>query len=449
MNRPLPDTWRGRAIAAVVATLLAVFVGVLAVAPGVAHAENEVLSSEPANGAVLQSSPTEVVFTFAEEVGELRIVTLVCETEPFTLDRPTLSGNNRVMTATINEVLPKGLCVASWRVADLDGEPNGDGLISFNIETDATQTTTDPAGDATASTTVPTTDAGTDTAAAASDDVEIVALNRVDTGKGPLWLGRLLSTLGIAVLFGSLIVIAAAWPEGVEYMITIRFLRAAWLLAVIGTLLYTAAAAGAVTGSSLGAGFSPSSWFDLLDAGWSGRAALLRLIFVVAAAWAAWAPERVIDPVTQLAALGVPALAVAMIGVGRADGDFAAIGVALGIVHAFAMAVWAGGVILLARVVLAGPGEEDLVHAVRGFGRISVVAIIVTIVTGFGQMLRLDGGNLFNSGHGRVVVLKVVLVAAMVFIGISARQFAQRRLARTHELTVPMADRLKIGRAHV
>ena len=42
-----------------------------------------------------------------------------------------------------------------------------------------------------------------------------------------------------------------------------------------------------------------------------------------------------------------------------------------GIVHALAMAVWFGGVVLLARVVLAGPGEEDLVHAVRGFGRIS------------------------------------------------------------------------------
>jgi copper transport protein len=107
------------------------------------------------------------------------------------------------------------------------------------------------------------------------------------------------------------------------------------------------------------------------------------------------------------------------------------------------MAVWLGGVILLARVVLSGPGEEDLVHAVRGFGRISILAIIVTIVTGFGQMFRLDGGDLFNNGHGRVVVLKVLLIAAMVFIGLSARQFAQQRLARSHELTVPMADRLR------
>jgi copper transport protein len=98
---------------------------------------------------------------------------------------------------------------------------------------------------------------------------------------------------------------------------------------------------------------------------------------------------------------------------------------------------------MLARVVLAGPGEEDLVHAVRGFGRISNVAIITTIVTGFVQMIRLDGGNLFSSGHGRVVVLKVVAVAAMVFLAIAARQFVNHRLNRSTEMTVPMADRLR------
>jgi copper transport protein len=58
-------------------------------------------------------------------------------------------------------------------------------------------------------------------------------------------------------------------------------------------------------------------------------------------------------------------------------------------------------------------------------------------------MLRLDGSDLFGSAHGLWTVLKVVLVAAMVFIGLSARQFAQKRLNRARELTVPMADRLR------
>ncbi len=440
-TRELP---RRRAVATVVAGFLAALFGVLALAPGLAYADNEVLTSEPADGTTLAQSPTEIVINFTEEVGDLRVVSLECNTEPFTLERPSLSGNARVMTVPIAEPLPKGLCVINWLVADLDGEPNGDGLISFTIENDPIETTT-TGTDVTTTPAAGTVEAPADDAspADASPDVEVVPLNRVDTGQGPLWLGRLLSALGIAVVFGSLVVIAAAWPEGVEYLITVRFIRGAWIVALIGSVLYASAAAGAVRGESLGSGFSPGAWADLLDAGWPGRAALLRVLFVVATAWAAFRPDRVIDPVTQMAALGIPALATAMVGVGRADGDLAAIGVALGIAHALAMAVWLGGAILLARVVLAGPGEEDLVHAVRGFGRISVAAIVVTILTGFAQMFRLDGGELFTSGHGRVVVLKVVLVAAMVFIGLSARQFVQHRLARAHEMTMPMADRLR------
>ncbi len=439
----------GRSVRFGLAFVLIGFVGAFGLAPGTALAENEVIKSEPADGATLATSPAEIVFTFTEEVGELRIVSVECNAEPYILPAPTLSGNSRMMTVEIPAPgLPKGLCVATWRVSDDDDEPNGSAQISFSIEADPAPTTVAvETDDATTSTLEGTTTTdGTATPAAGSADTSdsvIIDLNRVDTGKGPLWLGRVLSTLGIAAVFGALIVIAAAWPEGVEYLITVRFLRSAWVFALIGTLLFTSAAAAAVSGSSLGSGFSPGAWMDLLDAGWSGRAALLRLIFVIASAWAAFRPDRVIDPVTQMAALGLPALAVAMIGVGRVDGDLAAVGVLLGIAHALAMAVWVGGVILLARVVLSGPGEEDLVHAVRGFARISVLAIVVTIVTGLGQMFRLDGGNLFNNGHGRVTVLKVVLVAAMVFIGLSARQFAQQRLARAHEMTVPMADRLR------
>ncbi len=136
-----------------------------------------------------------------------------------------------------------------------------------------------------------------------------------------------------------------------------------------------------------------------------------------------------IDPVTQLAALGIPALAVATIGFSRTDMDLPILGVPLSIIHALAMAVWVGGVVLLARVVLAGPGEEDLVHAVRGFGRLSTLAIGTTIVTGIVQMVLLDGGDLFGTSHGRVMLLKTVVVAAMIFVAVSARQFVNQRLA--------------------
>ena len=99
---------------------------------------------------------------------------------------------------------------------------------------------------------------------------------------------------------------------------------------------------------------------------------------------------------------------------------------------------------LLARVVLAGPGEEDLVHAVRGFGRMSGPAIVVTVVSGLVQLYRLDGGALFSERHGRVLLLKTVLVAAMVFVGLTARQVVPRPgWPGRATSSVPMADRLR------
>ena len=260
---------------------------------------------------------------------------------------------------------------------------------------------------------------------------------------GATWLGRVLSTLGLAVLFGSLALIIAAWPEGPEYILAVRFLRSVWLLTLAGTLLYVVALSAAVRDESLGSGLNPAGWLDLLDAGWPGRAALARLVLVIACAWVVMRPERVIDPTTQLPAIAIPTLAVVTIGLSRTGGDLAIIGVIAGITHALAMAVWVGGVVLLARVVLAGPGEEDLVHAVRGFGRISGPAIVITVVSGLVQLFRLDGGSLFSEPHGRVLLLKTVFVALMLFVGLTARQVAQARLARAGDLTAPTADRLR------
>ncbi len=421
---------------ALVGALLAI-VGIVALLPGTSFADNTLVSSDPADGSTLEQSPEAITFAFTEQLGEVNTITLTCD-DLYTVGPREVSDDRLTMTAQVIDPLPKGPCVAAYVVSDSEGSPNGQGRITFEVAND-------PATVETTATTEPNTESSipTDTTTAATTTDEVASLSDVDQGQGPLWLGRLLSVFGLAVLLGSLVVIAAAWPEGVEYLVTIRFLRATWIVALIGTLLYVAAATAAVTGSGLGAGFNPANWVDLLSAGIPGIAAIARLVLTVACAWVAFRPDRVIDPVTQMAALGIPALAVATIGFSRTNMDLAIVGVPLSIIHALAMSVWIGGVVLLARVVLAGPGEEDLVHAVRGFGRLSNLAIGATIVTGILQMILLDGGDLFGTSHGRVVLLKTVAVAVMIFIAVSARQFINQRLARANEMTVPMADRLR------
>jgi copper transport protein len=413
--------------------------GIVGLLPGTAFAENSVVSSDPADGSTLATSPEAISITFSEPLGEVNTITLTC-TDLYTVGPREVSDDRLTMTAEVIDPLPKGACVASYVVSDSEGSPNGQGNITFTVENDPVAVTT-PTSEPTSGESVPA-DAGTTTTSTTATG-EVANLSDVDSGQGPLWLGRLISVFGLAVLLGSLVVIAAAWPEGVEYLVTIRFLRAVWIVAFLGSLLYVAAATAAVTGSGLGSGFNPANWMDLFDAGIPGIAAVARLVLVVASAWVAFRPDRVIDPVTQMAALGVPALAVATIGFSRTNMDLAVIGVPLSIIHALAMSVWLGGLVLLARVVLAGPGEEDLVHAVRGFGRLSNVAIGATIATGIIQMILLDGGDLFGTSHGRVILLKTVVVAAMIFVAVSARQFVNQRLARANEMTVPMADRLR------
>ena len=412
---------------------------------GSAFAEATVVSSTPADGSTIATSPTEISIVFTEELGEANTVGLECNTELVTLGRLEVGDDGLSVTVPVPTALPKGTCVAKWLVSDTEGEPNGSGNITFNVSSDpaVAETTTTPDPAAAVTTIAGTTTTPVDGSSVAAAPTDVVSPADADTGQGPLWLGRLISVLGVAILFGALITIAAAWPEGVEYLVAVKFIRTIWFVAVIGTVLYVAAATAAATGGSLGSGLNPTNWMDLFDAGAPGIAAIARLILVLGSGWVAFRPDRVIDPTTQMAGLGIPGLAVATIGFSRTGGDLALIGIATGVLHALAMAIWIGGVVLLARVVLAGPGEEDLVHAVRGFCRISNLAIVVTVVTGLIQTVRLDGGDLFGSSHGRVLLLKTVAVAVMLFIAIKARQFVNDRLARADEMTVPMADRLR------
>ncbi len=437
MNERTPLRAAGRFSRVIAGAALAV-IGVVGLLPGSAFAENSLVSSDPADGTALSQSPATISFTFSEPLGDVNTITLTC-TDLYTVGPRQVSDDGLTMTAEVIDPLPKGACVAAYVVSDSEGSPNGQGNVTFTIENDPVSAVTTPTSEPTTGATTPTDTTSTSTTGTG----DIAKLSDVDTGQGPLWLGRLISVFGLAVLFGSLVLIAAAWPEGVEYLVTIRFIRAVWIIAFVGSLLYVAAATAAVSGSGLGSGFNPANWVDLFDAGIPGIAAVARFVLVIACAWVAFRPDRVIDPVTQMAALGIPALAVATIGFSRTNMDMPIIGVPVSIIHVLAMSIWLGGVVLLARVVLAGPGEEDLVHAVRGFGRLSNLAIGTTIVTGIIQMILLDGGDLFGTSHGRVILLKTLAVAVMIFVAVSARQFVNQRLARANEMTVPMADRLR------
>lgn len=406
-----------------------------------AFAENSLVSSNPADNESLTASPTSMVFTFSEPLGGTNSVAVTCEGAPFSVGQTTVGPDGLTITVPVPNPMPKGTCSAAVAVSAPDGSPNGQFSVKFTITSDSVvpATTLAPTGgtvDPTATTVagvVATTIAPAGTGDSTGDGT--------GGSGGPLGLARLVTNIGLAVLFGSLVLIATAWPEGVEYILTVRFLRTAWIVSLVGSVLTAVFLTANVTGKSIGASLNPLAWTDLDSA--SGIAAIARVLLTAGCIWVVMRPERCIDQSTQLPALAAPLLAVATLGFTRTGGDLAAVGVIMGIGHALAMAVWFGGLALLTRVVLAGPGDDDLVHAVRGFSRISTPALLVTVVTGAVQTFRLDRGALFDTGHGRVLLLKAVAVGAMVFVGLATRQFVNAQLRKVDSLSAPLAGRLR------
>lgn len=414
-----------------------------------AAVDNTLVSSVPAADSTVDFSPTSLSLQFAAPLGTDNRVQMTCgeaggQAEAVAIGNPVVLADQLTLTVAIPTPLPRGVCNVAWQVSDTTLQPAGSSSFSFTIANDPAVTTTAP------TTTSPpgTTDT---TSATTATNPTIIATNtgtggddtEPDTSEentsGPLGLFRWLSNVGLAILLGSLVVIVMAWPEGVEYILTLRFLKWAWLLTLAATYLFAGAMAAEVGGGGLGPSLVPTGWGDLLDST-PGMAALLRFFFVAATGYAVFRPDRAIDPANQTVALGAPVLAVVTMAFSR--DEFGLIDWTVGAAHALAMAVWLGGLVLLTRVVLAGPGDEDLVHAVTGFARLSTPALLITVVTGAIQLFRLDRGGL-DSNHGMVLIVKVLLVAGMVFVGVASRQFIAQRVNRATAMTVPLSVRLR------
>ena len=242
------------------------------------------------------------MLSFNQELADDDALTLVlsCNNQVQDTGIPEPDADALIVTVAINTPLPRSTCSVVWTLRDGLGETIVGGQSTFGVLEDppAGSTSGTTATDSTSPfITVPAVTA----AAPSSDQTE----NPGSSG-GAVWLGRLLSTLGILVVFGGLALISVGWPEGPEYVVTVRFLRSAWLLSLAGTVLYLIAFASDFNNVSFGSAVSPGSWLDLNDAGWEGRGALLRLVFIAASGWVAMRPERIIDPHERDVGVGDP-----------------------------------------------------------------------------------------------------------------------------------------------
>ena len=425
---------RGRR--ALVAPVLALFGALLLLAPlqspvnAASTIPNELISSNPQPNSTVNVVPTQLQLIFrnkldADDAAALGVL-LRCNGVTVSLGAPVIAVDMQTVSAPLASLPPAGQCTVTWVINRNIGSL---GTFNFTLLV-TTQTTVVPADGGEVS---PTTVVG-----------EIVTTGSTPEPRFGLLLGllRIAEYLFVICVFGGLLYIVLGWPEGFEYDTTQRFLRLTWIGATISLYLVVALQAARASGNSFAASLNLFSWFGALDSA-SGLILLLRFALVAGAAWLAFAPRRVLAPETQVPAVLYLLAMMATYGLTRVGQNLSVFTYVFGIFHAWSMGLWLGGLALLARAALAGPGERDLIDAVRYFAKISGLLIVLTVFTGLVQVYLMDRAAIFTSSHGRLNVLQLIVVALMVWIMLLLRNFAMTRLNREKRLTAKMAWRLR------
>ena len=385
-----------------------------------AQAETTLVSSSPADSEKVATSPIQIVAVFSAAVPNNAVMQAVCEGRPAPIGSVTVGADGISLIATLTAALPIGTCNVTYSVPQADGKV-ATGGFSFEVLDPATADPGDLGGDV--------TDGGN----LAVDPPPV---------SGPLSLFRILAYLSLAALFGGIAFIRWTWPEGINDDATYKFLRIAWSVALISNYVVAMLRASLLSGNSITSTILPFGWGELFQSA-SGISAFLRVVLIGACAIVALRPDRIFDPQSQIVSLALPTAAMATFGLTRAIDDFSTLGTIAGVVHVLAAGMWIGGLIFLAQSVLIGPGEEDLMHALRTFSRQANIYIGVTVIAGIVQLYQMDGGSILTSRHGRLIVIKVIGVAGMVYVGGAARQFINHQLAKKRELSGRTAQQLR------
>jgi putative copper export protein len=376
---------------------------------------------------VVTLAPTQLQLKFTLPVGGAEIATqmglsLACESKLTNLGPPQLSADGVTISAALTQVPQNGSCVVNWSLPD-----GSVGSFNFTAQTQVT-------------TTVPVTEPG---APATTVPVDGTAAEVVSPRLGgPIGLMKLIVFFAVSALFGGLMFIKLVWPEGVEYPVTEKYFRQVSIIAGVAIFVLIILMTARQSGGGITSSISPTSWGPLFESN-EGRAVFLRLIVVGILGFYAWITERVLEPTNVVPTTVLLALLMMSYGFDRATGRAVVLGIAVAILHMAFTAMWVGSVSIIWRVILHGPGKGDLVDALRGWARLVNPLTIGIVLTGFIQVWRIDGISLINSGHGRVVILKVLLVSAMLIVSAAIRQFILRGMERAKSLNEKVVYRLK------
>jgi copper transport protein len=373
---------------ALVALLAVLGVG-LAAAPASAHAE--LVSTDPADGAVLTEPPDAVTLTFSEAVTVAPDGIAVYDAAGDPVGMTSSDQEGEAVTADLPEDLADGTYVVAWRVVSDDGHPE-DGELTFSVGAPSPAVVTPEAVDASTA-----SDSGLKPVVAVVQAVDYVGL----------------------LLAGGLIVFRLWMCRGV--VLTEPVARRLRRLLVASATAAVAAAALAVPLSGayqLGLGLDGvldgASWdLDLV-----GNP--ITVLILQAAGLTVAVAGRPPSGESILADLGT-ALAVwspAVVGHTRAY-DPSALLVVVDAVHLSGGAVWLGGLAGLLVVLRSlADRSRDAALVLARFSTLGASALVAIAVAGSVLAWRIVGGwgPLVEETYGRLLLVKVAVVAVVVAV---------------------------------
>lgn len=393
-----------RALRPLLAGFLLGFLALLAGPAAPAHAHATLLRADPADGAVLPEAPSRVVLTFSEAVSPVPDRVLVVSPEGERVERgdPVVSGSD--LTIELEPVTTRGTYLVSYRVISADSHPVA-GTVTFSVG---------------APSEVPTVvegDPPRDTAAETAISV-----------------GKYLGYAGLVLLVGAAVALAALWPQRLDRTPLNRLLWIGMGLVALGTLTTLWVQAPYVTGGSL-LDFDAAALRDVLGSSY-GTAHIVRL-GILAAVAVLLAPLRqgraTRSDLILLTGLGVAGFATWPVAGHPVASPLPAVSVALDVVHLATMSFWLGGLVVLAGFLLRRADEEELGAILPVWSRWVTLAVSWLVLAGV-IMALIEVGSpdaLFGTAYGRLLLVKVGLVATVMAVAVYSRRLVQRRLAPT------------------
>jgi copper transport protein len=386
---------RGPALVA----LLVVWLGVLLGTTASASAHAALVSTDPVSGANLPTAPDHVSFTFSEHVTLVRDGIKLVDGRGVST---TLSGVT-VTGATVRASLPKigdGAYIVVYRVVSADTHPVG-GSVAFSVGTMT------PGMDMPA----PYVPPGPGTGVRVTSGVE-----------------RWVSYAGAVGVIGVPAFVLICWPAGRTSRRLQHVPTVAALFVALAALVAIPVQGVRSTGNSFGASLHNGPISDVLHSAY-GHAASERILCAVLAAglWAWWR----VQPRRQLAlAWGLAAVGLAL---GYSKGGHPAVAkwpaltLADDTAHLTAVAIWLGGLAVLAGCVLPSP-PEGCASVLARWSKLAMASVLVLVTTGVIQAWReLQSVHLlFHHSYGQWVLVKVGLLALMLVLGNLGRLRVQR-----------------------